>query len=127
VRNLVVLQVEVALDDDAELSELDEETVGLRDELLELNVDAVDRPRDGLVPEGARGAEVVLAGTLLVAVGKEVIGSVVRSIESWVAQRRSRSVKVSLGGDSIELSKVSEAEQRQLLDAFLTRHAGASE
>jgi hypothetical protein len=122
----VLVQIEIALGGGAELGELDEETVGLREELLELNVDAVDRPRDGPAPEGARGPEMVLAGTLLVALGKEAIGPLIRSIESWVERRRSRTVKLTLGDDFIELSQVSEAEQRRLLDAFLARHTGAS-
>ena len=121
--SVVQLQVEVGLDADADAVELDEETVRLRDELLELDVDAVERPAGGPPPPATRAVEAALLGTLLVEAGREVIGAVVRTIAGWAAQRRARNVKLTLGGDSLELSDISDESQRQLLEAFLVRHA----
>jgi hypothetical protein len=115
----VRLRVDVGLGLAADPVELDDETMRLREELLQLDVDAVERPRAGPAPEGTRAGEAAVLGTLVVAVGRELIGSVIRSIEAWFT----RSVKLTLDGDCIELSKVSDADQLQLLEAFLARHA----
>jgi hypothetical protein len=120
---VVQLQVEVGLDPDADAVELDEETVRLREQLLDLDVDAVERPAGGPPPPGTRAVETALLGTLVVEAGREVIGAVVRVIVGWAAQRRSRNIKLTLGGDALELSDISDESQRQLLEAFLARHA----
>lgn len=117
------LQVDIGLDADADAVELDEETGRLREELLELDVDAVKRPTGGLPPPGARAGEAALLGTLVVEASREAIGAVVRVLAGWVTQRRARSVKITLGGDSLELSDLSDELQRQLLEVFLARHA----
>ncbi len=122
----VELRLNVGVEPDADAAELDEATAQLREELLELDVDAVDRPAGEPPPPGTRAAEAVLLGTLLVPLGREAIAAVVRTIETWVARRSSRTVKVTLDGDSIELSNVSDADQRRLIDSFVARHARSS-
>ena len=119
------LRLDVAIEPDAEAVELDEATAQLREELLELDVDAVHQPRGEPPPPGARAAEVALLGTLLVGVGREAVAAVVRTIEAWVARRSSRTVKVTLDGDSIELGNVSDDDQRRLIESFLARHASS--
>jgi hypothetical protein len=47
----------------------------------------------------------------------------VRTIQSWVERTSSRSVKVTLDGDTIELTNASDDAQRQLVESFLARHA----
>jgi hypothetical protein len=69
------LQVEIGLEPDADAAELDEETLELRQELLELDVNAVERPAAGPPPEGARAIELALLGTLLVTAGQEATRS----------------------------------------------------
>jgi hypothetical protein len=61
-----------------------------------------------------------------VAAGKVAIGPIVQVIQGWIARRASRSVKLTIDGDSIELSNASADEQRQLLQAFVARHAPKS-
>jgi hypothetical protein len=113
--------VDVGLEADADAEELDEETVRLRSELLELDVEAVERQSGGPPPPGAKAVDVAVLGSLLVALGRDAIPAVVRTIESWVSRRPDRSVKMELGGDSIELRSVSTEEQERLLGAFLER------
>jgi hypothetical protein len=117
------LHVDVALEADADAEELDKETALLRRELLELDVDAVERQSEGPPPPGTRAVEIAVLGSLLVALGREAIPAVVRTIEGWVARRPDRSVKLELGGDSIELSSVSTEDQQRLLQAFLDRQS----
>jgi Effector Associated Constant Component 1 len=115
------LRVEVDGEPEADAQERDELTRALRDELLELDVDAVDRPETP-APEGARGAGIEL-GTLLVTFGQGALGLVTSTIARWAARRSGRSVTLELDGDRIELSGVSEDDQRRLIETFVARHA----
>jgi hypothetical protein len=115
--------IAVMLDTDADGAEFELATSQLRRELLELDVDDVKAPRGGEAPPGARGVGAAEIGTLLVAAGRVAIGPIVAAIQSWVARRASRSVKLTIDGDSIEVSNVSPEDQRELIQSFLARHA----
>jgi hypothetical protein len=117
------LRVEIGLDPDAgDVVELDAQTTRLRNELLQLDVDSVDRPTAGSAPEGTRAVDVAALGTLLIAAAPELITQVVRSISDWFTRSHSHSVKLTLDGDSIELSSVTRADQRLMLETFMARH-----
>jgi hypothetical protein len=118
------LSLKVELETDAGADEHDELTRALREELLELEVESVERPANA-APEGTRGADAVALGTLLVTLGQGALGIVTSAIGRWVARRGDRSVTLELDGDRIELSGVSEEEQRRLIETFVARHAGA--
>lgn len=117
------IAIAVSLEADADAAELQDAASQLRRELLELDVDDVKAPEGGEAPVGTRGAAAAEIGTLLVAVGHAAIGPVVAAIQSWVARRASRSVKLTIDGDSIEVSNVSPEDQRELIQSFLARHA----
>ncbi len=67
-----------------------------------------------------------MLGALLVESGRGAVGAVVQTIHGWVARRSSRTVKITLDGDSIELTNASEEEQRRLIESFLARHAAGA-
>lgn len=119
----IAVRLEVALESDAEATELQDAASQLRRELLELDVEKVEAPVGEPPPPGTRAVEVAEIGTLLVAAGKVAIGPIVQVIQSWIARRASRSVKLTIDGDSIELGNASAEEQRQLIQSFLARHA----
>ena len=73
----VQLQVEVGLDGDADAAELNQATLLLRQELLDLDVDEVERPAAGIPPAGARGSEAVVLGTLLVTASREIVEALI--------------------------------------------------
>ncbi|MEI8410977.1 MULTISPECIES: hypothetical protein [unclassified Kribbella] len=112
--------------DDARLEEL---ALVLRQELLALDVRAVEPYREGEVPEGSRGPGLAaIAGVLSVSLapGLQALGAVVSVVRDWL--RRSgtgRTVKMTLDGDTIELSGASDAVQQQLVDAWVRKHAAA--
>jgi hypothetical protein len=99
----------------------------LRAELLQLDVEDVTVPRAGEVPLGARVVDVAAAGALLVALGKsaEVLRSVTSAIRDWLRRGggAGRTVRLELGGDVLELSQASAADQEQLIKLFVSRHA----
>jgi hypothetical protein len=119
----VELRLEVGVEPDADAAELDQAASRLRQELLGLDVDAVERLRGEAPPPGTRAAEATLLGVLVVDLGREALAAVMRTIHSWIARRLDRSVKVTLGEDSIELTNVSDEDQRRLIDSFVARHA----
>lgn len=118
------LAVELLAGPGIDAEELAGLTGRLRAELLDLDVDAV-RPGDGgAAPEDSKGIGLVAAGELLVQfVGQDVLQSVISGIRSWLGRQRARSVKLTLDGDSIELTGASSADQDRLIDLWVARHA----
>lgn len=120
------LLVDLGVDRDEDAAELDEATRQLQRELLELDVDDVHRVQEGAPPPGTRAVDATVLGSLAVTAATEVIGSVVRAIAQWIGRRGDRSVKLTIGDDSIELSNVSVEDQRRLLESFLVRHGSGT-
>jgi hypothetical protein len=109
--------------DDARLEEL---ALLLRQELLALDVRAVEPDSDGEAPEGSRSGLAAIAGVLSVSLqpGLQALGAVVAVVRDWLRRSGSgRTVKVAIGGDVIELTGASDKVQQQLVDAFVRRHA----
>jgi hypothetical protein len=117
----VTVRLGVAGGDDQELAD----AAGvLRDELLALDVDAVE-PLTGEAAPGAKGAGVVL-GALLVRLGGAVpLRAVVDALLRW-ARGSGRTVEVTLDGDTLRLGNASAEQQERIIDAWLARHAGGT-
>lgn len=96
---------------------------GLRAELDEV---ADVRPGSASAPPGSKaGSAFEWAGLIVTLTG--TLPVVMSAIESWLARRRddgATGVILKLGDDEITLHSASDAEQRELLDAFLERHVG---
>ena len=120
------LRVALELDPAADAAEVEERTLQLREELLELDVDGVQQPSIGPPPEGAKGVEAALLGTLVVTAGREMVSAVVHLIAGWLSRGGGRSIKLQLDDDVIELSNASKEEQQRAMEAFLARHAPSS-
>jgi hypothetical protein len=109
---------------DADAEELDSLTSRVRRELLALDVDAVERPQLGPAPANARAPEIATVGALIVSVlsTPAVLQVVVDTLRSWASRGEARSVKLTLGGDSIELTGASGEDQRRLVAAWIRKH-----
>jgi hypothetical protein len=118
-------QLDAGPEHDAE--ELAELTQRLRDELLELDVDAVEPATGGAAPEGAKGLELLAVGGLVVrfAMKAPVLRAVVDTNVGWLGRQQARSVKLTLDGDTLELTGVSSDEQQRLIELWVARHAAA--
>jgi hypothetical protein len=101
----------------------------LRADLLKLDVDNVTMLPVGEPPLGTRGTDVAAVGGLLVTLSESAEGllSVINSIRDWLrrGQDNQRRVRLELDGDKLELSQASAADQQQLIELFLSRHAPA--
>jgi hypothetical protein len=98
----------------------------LRDELRRLDVDEVSALPGGAPPPGSRAFDAVAVGGLLVTLGRSADGlrSVVGTIRQWLSRGDGvrRTVRLELGGDVLELSEASAAEQQRLIELFVRRH-----
>lgn len=120
---MTALGVQVVVGPDGDAEEIAEATLGLRRELLDLDVDAVEIPGAGEPPPGARAVDVAAIGALVVHLANsQLLTAVVGAIGSWLASSSRRSIKLQLGDDVLELTGVSSKEQRRLTDEWLARH-----
>lgn len=118
----VALRLEGGPDTDAQ--ELDELTLRLREELLLLDVQAVEPLHQGEAPPGTRGADLIAIGSLLITLAKsaDALKPVIGLIQSWLHAQPARSVELQIAGDTLKLSGVSSDEQARLIDLFVQRH-----
>jgi hypothetical protein len=121
-------QLAAVVDDgaDSDAEELADLTRRLREQLLELDVDAVEPATGGEAPAGSKGVELLAIGGLVIqfAMKSEVLKSVVDATTAWLGRQQGRSVKLTLDGDTLEVTGVSSDEQRRLVDLWVARHAG---
>lgn len=122
----VELQVAAGADsDDEELAAL---TAQLRQELLELDVDAVDLARSGPAPAGTKAVDVLAIGGLILTLAKSsALAHVVGAVQSWLHRDRRRQVEIQIGGDVLKLTAATDEDQRRLVDAWIARHATAAD
>jgi hypothetical protein len=98
----------------------------LRAELLRLDVEDVKAVPAGEAPPGARGFDAATVGALLISLGQSAEGlrSVVSVIRGWLRRGagEDRAVRLEIGGEALELSQASPADQERLIELFVTRH-----
>ncbi|MFE6687284.1 hypothetical protein ACFVFQ_12470 [Streptomyces sp. NPDC057743] len=103
--------------DPEELSALGEQ---LRRALLELDVTDVQLARGGApAPAGAKPAEAIAVGALVVTAAPVLVRQVLNLVDTWLRNRPVRTVTVELDGGRIELTHASRADQGRLIDAFV--------
>ena len=113
-------------EDGADAERLAALTGYLRAELLQLDVEDVTALPAGAPPPGARAFSADTVGALLIALGQSAEGlrSVVSAIRDWLRRGdgTQRTVRLELGGDALELSQASAADQERLIELFVRRH-----
>jgi hypothetical protein len=119
-----MLKLDIGAEPDSDAEELAELTAHLHEELLELDVDAVEPAHEGEPPPGAKAMDVVGVGTLLVTLVKSARGlrSLVATLQRWVSDQP-RTVKIELDGDVLEMTGLSSDAQEQLVSDWISRHA----
>jgi len=114
-------------EDGADAERLDALTGFLRGDLLQLDVQDVTALRVGEPPPGSRAFDVAAVGGLLVSLSSSAEGlrAVVSAVRQWLARGEGtrRTVRVEIGGDVLELSEATAADQDRLVDLFVRRHA----
>jgi hypothetical protein len=110
---------------------LDELATQLREELLALDVDDVERVSAGAAPPDTRAIDLALIGALLVTAKQstDVVAHVVDTVRAWLKRspEPTRTVHITLGDHSIELSAASSAQQDELVAAFIRASRGTKD
>jgi hypothetical protein len=120
------VEVRLAVEVDGDEQDVDEATSRLRRELLELDVDAVDRPPGPDPPPGARVVEAFVLGELLLrmtsstVIFAEVAHVVLHFVRPTHAAKRS--LRLRSGDDILEISDP-KPEDKELIVAWLERHS----
>ncbi|MFF1682307.1 hypothetical protein ACFVYG_40465 [Streptomyces sp. NPDC058256] len=102
-------------------------TQQLRQMLLRQRVEQVTLAYTDGAPDGSKGTDLVVLGTVLVTLAPHVITGVVTTVQAWAERSAGRSANLVLGEDSLELTGLSQGQQQQLIDEFLQRTSGAGE
>jgi hypothetical protein len=122
------LQIEI-IDPEADDERLATMTETLRQDLLALDVDSVKRLSGGSAPDGSKGIDPAAVGAILVALkgSVEVATQVVAAVKSWMKRGNSKTatqvLKLTMNGQSIELSAATLDQQQQLVDTFVSAAA----
>jgi len=118
------LSVKLQAGPDTDAEELVQLAGRLRAELLDLDVDDVQQPPRAEAPVESKGGGWVTAGELVVQLvaSAETLMSIITGVRSWLGRNSARSVKLTMGGDVLEVSGVSSAEQDRLIDLWVSRH-----
>ncbi|WP_028061592.1 hypothetical protein [Candidatus Solirubrobacter pratensis] len=117
------VRVDLDLGPQADAEEVDRAVGELLREVRELDVESAERLPGGPPPDGSRALEVAALGSLVVSLGRGALGGLAGVLQAWLSRRTGRTVKLTLGSDSIEISGGSDTYQRQLIETFLAAHA----
>ncbi len=119
---VIGVQLDPASEEDEQ--RLDELTARLRRELLELDVESVDRPAGEDAPPGSRGLDLAAAGLVVVRLAKSAAGlkAVIRHLQDWLTRNDERTVKLEVDGDTLEMTGITSAQQDLLITAWVERH-----
>jgi hypothetical protein len=95
----------------------------LRRELLEMDVEDVRRRSAGAAPDGTRALELAAVGALIVTMqqSSELLIRVVGAVREWLKRdpEPARTVKLTIGDRTIELSAASSEQQDRLITEFV--------
>lgn len=105
--------------DDEELEQL---TRQLREELLELDVEAVDLVSKGKSPKHAKAGDLIAWGQLLLTLAASggVFVTLINMLQYWLT-RQGVSIEMDINGNKVKLtsSKSSKEELQRLIDTYI--------
>jgi Effector Associated Constant Component 1 len=125
--DVVNVMIAVALDPELDPEAGERVARQLRAEIAELDIDSVRAVPGGMVPEGAKGTDAVTAGAVVLALGASggVFTALIETLRDWLGRQSAQNrISLTIDGDTIELEQASAAERRDLVDAYIRRHAG---
>ncbi|MEV0710276.1 MULTISPECIES: hypothetical protein [Nocardia] len=109
-----------------DIDQLDGNARQLRSELLDLDVDHVTPVSGGPAPADTRGIGAELVGQLVVGVGPGLVAlrQLLDTLRGWRSNQSHLAITVQIGEDRLELTDASAETEKQLVTAFIERHAG---
>ncbi|MGH3874037.1 MAG: hypothetical protein ACRDSR_21475 [Pseudonocardiaceae bacterium] len=94
------------------------------EELAELAARAGDRATAGQALPGTRAGEIFVAGalTVMLALSEKLRTALTETAQSWVCLSGGRNVKLELDDDVLEVTGITQRDQRELIHAWIDRH-----
>lgn len=102
--------------------ELSDDTDQLRSELEELDIERIDLARKEKIDPGEMGVGAIILGSLVAKLAPAAISALMNSLASWLLHHKDRTVKLTLGKDTIELHGYSNIEQTEAIREFIRIH-----
>jgi uncharacterized protein YajQ (UPF0234 family) len=111
---------------EADIEELEKLTQQLREELLELDVEAVDLVSAGEIPEKAKAGEPITWGVLLLTLAASggVLTSLISLLQAWLTRHGQSRVTVKIGDDELTVTGKPTDQQQQVINTWLRRYRG---
>jgi membrane-associated two-gene conflict system component 1 (EACC1) len=121
------VEMRVVLEPDVNADAEDIERLGrqLRNELRSLDVDSVEAASSDEPPPGSKGPAVEAMTEWLVTLSASggIFTTLIATVNDWLGRRaETHKVKITIDGDTLELSKATSAEQAELVKTFVRRH-----
>ena len=110
----IILSLTVSSDIPVSQEDLHEETLALRDELLELKVQSVELETRETPEPGTKAGDVFSWGALVIAVAPEMIKQLIKFIVDWLPRDSTRIIKIRRGSDGSEYELKGEWKADQL-------------
>jgi hypothetical protein len=110
---LSVLMLEVSASEAVPDERIDEQVVQLGHEIRELNIESVERLSTGKDSRGAKCAETLTVGGLVVVLVPDLIKELIRLVFDWIQRNPGRTIKIRQkeGGPEYEITGAWKAEQ----------------
>ncbi|WP_232660850.1 effector-associated constant component EACC1 [Pseudonocardia sp. TRM90224] len=112
--------------DDLEDEERERLARQLGAELRELDIDSLTALGDRRAPAGAKGDPFTWGEWLItLSAGGGVFTTILATLLGWLGRNRAgHTVKVTIDGDTLELTGATSEEQQRMVEAFVQRHSG---
>jgi hypothetical protein len=92
---------------------------------LELDVDSVTMARAEEEVRGAKAADPVTLGAIIVALSASggVLPSLIATVQAWLYRSpKTHKISIAIGDDFVDLDNATADQQQALVDAFICRH-----
>jgi hypothetical protein len=119
---LIKFDLALEMGDGADREELDRATRNLRNEIDEAGVESVELSAGQAVPEGAKAADPVAIGSMLISVLSGTLPKLLTVLHSWVTVSGGRKVKLKVraGTTSVDLEIPGRMTEIELADLLRT-------
>ena len=120
------IQLKLTIDPSAQIDdeELDRLSRQLCQEILDLDVEDAVPLKAGQAPVGSKSGDAITLGALLITTlaSSGAIPPLFDLLKTWLTRHGLRSVTLEIDGDKLQVKGISSQEQKQLIDAWMSRH-----